>query len=97
MLFTVQMEDGSTELVANANWDGETFNLHYWGNVRLVATINDDVEIVGDDSIVLPMSALRELDAGTTSCLKTGGELRRARTYNNRKGINKEARPFNKE
>lgn len=96
MEFKVKMEDGTTELVADTHWSDDCFRVHQWGDVWLVATMNDDTEVIGDDGLKMPMSELRKLDAGIVTFLKTGGEPRRCRTFANREGINKDARPFNK-
>ena len=99
MILKVEMEDGTFELVANCNWLGsdDTFRVHHWGSVWLIATLNDDTLLVGDNGIITTMGKLRERDAKVTTTTKTGGTLRRARTFKDRRGINTEAKPFSKE
>jgi len=100
MRFFVDMEDGTKELVAEVNFDTSSrsnFRLHHWGNIWLVAILNDDTPLTSEDTThTLTMGELRGLDASTTTSLKSGGELRRARTFANRKGVCKDARPFSK-
>ena len=96
MEFKVEMEDGTMELVADTHFSDDCFRVHQWGDVWLVATLNDDTKLVDEKGQSMTMGDLRELDAGVTTFLKTGGEARRCRTFANRKGVNKQARPFNK-
>ena len=92
----VEMEDGRMEFVADTHWSDDCFRVHRWGDVWLVATLNDDTKLVDENGKWMTVGCLRELDAGVTVFTKTGGEPRRCRTFANRKGINKQARPFNK-
>ena len=101
MELKVEMEDGTFALVADTfmdiTRDGYDFRVHNWGDVWLVATLDDDTRLIDEDGHWMSMHTLRRLDAGTTVHLKTGGEPRRQRTFKDRVGINKDARPFSKE
>jgi len=93
-----QMEDGTYELVCNCFNNNTTFRVHHWGAVRLVATLNDDTPLYNFMKFSqFTMGDIRQLEAGTVTRLVTGGELRRPRTFLNRFGVNKDARPFTKE
>lgn len=97
MEYRVEMEDGSFELVADCFVSEDLFRLHSWGDVWLVSTLNDDVQLVGEDSSAISMGELRLLEAGVTTTVKSGGELRRPRAFKGRRGINQNARPFGKQ
>jgi hypothetical protein len=103
-MFQVEMEDGIWEDVANVFWseDPHMFTVHHWGNVWLVASLTDDVELVelsrdenGEafHAQVITMGELRRMWHLKTTALSSGGELRRPRRH---KGavVNKDARPF---
>ena len=98
MKLFVEMEDGVRELVAHCHMSSEKwgvhFKVHHWGDVWLVATLNDDTRLIDENGKWMSMGALRQLEAGVTVALKSGGELRRPHTFANRKGVNKQARPF---
>ena len=98
MKLYVEMEDGEMKLVAYCHLTSEEwglhFRIHHWGDVWLVATLNDDTKLIDEKGKQMSMGALRKLCAGVTTTLKSGGELRRPRTFANRRGINKQARPF---
>jgi len=91
----VKMEDGALDLIASCFISNDLFRVHNWGNVRLVATLTDDVALVDDaGKSVMNMGTLRMKEAGVTSTLSSGSELRRARTFMDRVGVNTQARPF---
>jgi len=94
MEYKVEMEDGSFEMVADCFVSKDLFRLHQWGNIWLVATLTDDVKLIGDDSSEILMGDLRKLEAGVTTTVKSGGELRRTRSFKGKKGIVLDARPF---
>ena len=99
MELKVEMEDGTFEFVADCHFDENNisnFRVHEWGNVWLVATLKDDTKLIDENGKWISMGLVRDLEAQTTVTLKSGGELRRPRTFADRKFVNKDAKPFSK-
>ena len=99
MELKVEMEDGTFEFVADVFMPDDdallgSFRVHKWGDVWLVATLNDNTKLLDENGKWLSMGTLRHLEAHTVTTTKSGGELRRPRTFADRKFVNKNARPF---
>ena len=94
----ILMEDGVLEDVALVHWGNNPtdFKVHCWGDVWLVAKLPDNAELTCDNPSVsgLTMGELRKRNSLIVTAVKTGGELRRPRTFKGNPDVYPDARPF---